>query len=89
MAVQSVKLADLGSYVVGLTTKRFQSVVTAVQTQCATLGLVMIQEEVDQAKAVDRATYRRAWKCLRLKDGAKLSNSTAQSATNTLARTAS
>jgi hypothetical protein len=80
MAVKTVKLADLGSYVVGLTSDRYHAVVKATQTQCATLGLVLIQEEVDRAKAVDRATYRRAWKCFRLTDGARLSNSTIQSA---------
>lgn len=79
MATTTVKLADLGSYVTGLTEDRRKAMIKTVQTECGTLGLALIQQTIDQTHPlpVDRATYRRGWKCRKLDDGASLQNSQA------------
>jgi len=80
MSITRVGVASLGSYVTGLTEERFKEVVKAVRTQCRTLGLALIQEEVTNARAVDRGVYRRGWRYRSLDDGAELVNTAAHSA---------
>ena len=83
MGTTTVKLADLGSYVTGLTEDRRKAMIKTVQNECATLGLALIQQTIDQTHPlpVDRSTYRRGWKCRKIEDGAALQNSEAHAAT--------
>ncbi len=75
--MQPILMADLSGYVVGLTKKRHNAVVQAIQDTCATRGLSAVQQVINGMKPppVDRGTYRQRFKVRLLKNGAAIYNS--------------
>jgi hypothetical protein len=67
----------LGAYVIGLTKRRRDAVVEAIQVTCTTRGLSAVQQVINglQPPPVDRGTYRQRFKVRMLKTGAAIYNS--------------
>lgn len=80
MATYHVSLRDLGKRFIQLNQDRHLRVVRAVQVVARTVGIRLIQEEIDATTPVpvDRGTYRRSWATADLPDGVQLYNPTIQ-----------
>ena len=67
-------LADAARFIVERRKKRMALAVRAVQETVLTRGPQLIQQEIDATTPlpVDRGTYRRGWKFVRVKEGAEV-----------------
>lgn len=79
--MSSIDLKDIGAWPGQVVREKRSELLTAVRTAIKVDGPVIIQATIDATKPnppVDRATYRRNWKCRNIPNGARLYNSTVQ-----------
>ena len=76
-----IDIKDIGSWPGQVVREKRSELLTAVRTAIKVDGPAIVQATIDATKPnppVDRATYRRNWKCRNIPNGARLYNSTVQ-----------
>ena len=79
--MSAIDIKDIGSWPAAVVKAKRDEAMTALRTTIKVDGPVIVQATIDATvphPPVDRATYRRNWKCRNIKDGARLYNSTVQ-----------
>jgi hypothetical protein len=79
--VSAIDIKDIGSWPAAVVKAKREEAMTALRTTIKVDGPAIVQTTIDATvphPPVDRATYRRNWKCRNIKDGVRLYNSTVQ-----------